>query len=181
MYTVGMTPKKDSKKIGRSTVQRLPKLKVKKPKKKLDPDDPRMLNLKKGKPFEKGFDPRRNLDGPPKNVDYIRKFVQELLDEEFTIPGDTEKGTKEKKVHLLRNMILGMALGNAAADHIALLQYGYGKIPDEIVFTVDDLKKIIDYLPPDMVERIAKGDNIVDIIIEVFTSYGFGSGEPKQP
>ena len=176
-----MALKKDIKKIGSKAAPKLPRPKIKKPKKKLAPDDPRMINLQKGKPFQKGFDPRRNLDGRPKDVDYLRAFVQELLDEEITVPANKETGIPERKVHLLRSMLLGMALGNAAADHIALLQYGYGKIPDEIVFTVDDLKKIIDYLPPDMVERIAKGDNIVNIIIEVFTNYGFGKGQSEQP
>ncbi len=176
-----MTPKKDNKKVGRQTVVILPKAKKKKEKQKLAPDNPRMLNLKKGKPFQKGFDPRRNLDGPPRTVDYIRKFVQEMMEEEVTIPANKKTGAQERKTNLLRNMILNMALGNAAADHVAILQYGYGKIPDEIIFTVDDLKKIIEYLPPDMVERVAKGDNIVDIIIEVFTNYGFGAGKPEQP
>lgn len=179
-----MAPKKDIKKVGRITEKKLSKppvlgLKRVKPKQKLAPDNPRMLNLKKGKPFQKGFDPRRNLDGPPRTVDYIRAFVQEMMDEEFVIPADAKKKREEIRINLLRHMLMNMILGNNAADHIAVLQYGYGKIPDEIVFSVEDLKKIVEYLPVDMVERLAKGANIVDLIIEVFTSYGFGSGEPK--
>lgn len=157
-------------KIGRSTAEKLPKIpKKKKEKKTLPPGDPRLENLKKGVPFKKGFDERRNLDGPPRDIDYLKKTIQDIFEEAV------DNQATGEKVKMLRAMILKMVFSNAAADHVALLQYGFGKVPDEIVFTMDDLKKVIEYLPDDMIQLLAKGENITDVLITFIKSHSDGA------
>ena len=52
------------------------------------PIDPRLANLKKGKPFKKGFDVRRNLRGVPKGTaefrTHMRKIAAELIGKDET-------------------------------------------------------------------------------------------------
>ena len=43
--------------------------------------DKRLANLKKGKAFTKGFDPRRNLKGVPKNAIEARKINRKIAAE----------------------------------------------------------------------------------------------------
>ncbi len=157
---------KNKKSKSTVAVERL--LKPQKPKKKLAPDDPRMLNLKKAVHFKKGFDPRRNLDGPIRNQAWLTKYIQALLDQK-TDAGNT----------YLSNMLLSMILSQSSGDHVAILQYGYGKIADEIVFSMDDIKKIIGHLPPDMIEKLAKGESISDILIQYITSHSDGTSSPE--
>lgn len=165
-----MATKKTKPTVGTKTDVKLPKhLRRTKPKQILAPDNPRMLNLKKGKPFQKGFDERRNLNGPPRDVDYLRKFIQDIFAE------DVKDEVSGKSINTLRLMILGMITSKAASDHVSLLQYGFGKVPDEIIFTTDDLKKIVDFLPDDMVQLLAKGENLTDVIIEFIKSHSDGA------
>ena len=135
----------------------------------MEPGDPRLENLKKGKPFQPGFDPRRNLDGPPKDVEYLKKFIQKIFEENIK-----NEATGED-VQMLRAMLLKMVFSNAASDHVALLQYGFGKVPDEIVFNLEDIKKIVEYLPDDMMQLLAKGENLTDVLITFIKSHGNGT------
>jgi len=45
------------------------------------PIDPRLANLKKGKPFVKGYDPRRRLSSVPKETVLIRERMRKLAAE----------------------------------------------------------------------------------------------------
>jgi len=45
------------------------------------PIDRRLANLKKGKPLKKGFDPRRNLKGVPRDTLLMRKHMRQIAAE----------------------------------------------------------------------------------------------------
>lgn len=45
------------------------------------PIDPRLANLKKGKPFKKGYDVRRNLKGVPKGTAEFRAHMRRIAAE----------------------------------------------------------------------------------------------------
>jgi hypothetical protein len=128
----------------------------------------------KGRPFE-GNDPatgkkdeRINRNGRPRTADALKKMVLDLFEEEGTDQATGAKAT------ILRAMLMQMALRGTPADRTELLNRGFGKVKDEIVFSLDDVRKIIDYLPPDFVDRLAKGEDLSDVLIAFITSRSSG-------
>ena len=154
-------------KSGRNTASKLPKKSKGKPR-------------GKGRPFEKDDpvtgkkDTRRNLKGRPKTSDELKKFVVGIFEEEGVnqITG--------QKISILRQMVLKMALDGTPADRIHLLDRGFGKVPDEVIVSYDDLQKIIDYLPQDMLERLAKGEPLGDVIISLVKARGDGQDSDSE-
>ena len=82
--------------------------------------------VKNLRPFKPG-DPRINRGGRPKSFDALRKEVQKILNEEFAYDE-----TSERTLSRLHAMIRGMSSGRNPGDHKTLLEYGYGKVKDEI-------------------------------------------------
>src|SRR5258707_8679104 len=130
--------------------------------------------MPKGVPFKKNDketgekDERINRKGRPRTADALKEMVLDVLDEEV------ENTTTHQKTRILRAMIAKMALGAAPADHTEILNRGFGKVPEGIAFTYGDLMKIIDHLPSDMIDRIAQGESINDVLIAFITSRGDG-------
>jgi hypothetical protein len=62
--------------------------------------DKRLENLKKRKPFVKGFDPRRNLKGVPKDSVAMRKHMRAIA-AELIGSGDTEMTRLDAALRLL--------------------------------------------------------------------------------
>jgi len=54
------------------------------------PIDPRLANLKKGKPFVKGYDPRRNMRAVPKETTLIRNKMRQIAAEVIGEGTETE-------------------------------------------------------------------------------------------
>lgn len=79
---------------------------------------------------------------------------------------------------ILRAMLLKMAINGTPADRSELLDRGFGKVPDELMLSMNDIKKIIEFLPPDMIQRLAKGESISDVIIQFITSHSDGTSSP---
>jgi hypothetical protein len=141
---------------------------------------------KKGKPRGKGRpfkgsdpvtgekDPRINLKGRPRVADELKKYILDMLEEEG------ENAITHQKITVLRQMILSMALGNSDAGKIHILDRAYGKVADEIIFSHDDVQKIFEYLPQDMLERIAKGESIGDVLVRWITTLGDGTNSNQQ-
>ena len=113
--------------------------------------------MPKGRPFVKG-DSRINRKGRPRTSDALRALVLDMLNE------------KKGKATRLQNMILDMAEGRNVIGKIEVLNRGYGKVADEVIFNTEDIRKIIDYLPDAFTERLAKGEPLGEVLIEFITS-----------
>jgi hypothetical protein len=145
-------------------------------KKKSSPADRgKKTRFKKNNPETGEKDPRINRKGRPRSSDELKKFVLDILEEEGTIPETGEKIT------VLRQMVLGMAIRGAGAEKIHILDRAFGKVPDEVVVSYDDLQKIIDYLPQDMLERLSKGESLGDVIVSLVKARGDGqNGDTEE-
>lgn len=75
------------------------------------------------RPFVKG-DPRINRMGRPKTHDELRALIQDIA---------ADPVGREEKMIRLELQIRGMMAGKNAADHIAILEHGWGKVPQKIV------------------------------------------------
>jgi hypothetical protein len=65
------------------------------------PIDPRLANLKKGKPFVKGYDPRRNMKSVPKETTLIREKMRKIAAE---IIGEGTKAEMSRFEAMLRQL-----------------------------------------------------------------------------
>jgi hypothetical protein len=135
----------------------------------------------RGKAFDKNDpktgekDPRINRKGRPRSSDELKKFVLDIFEEEG------ENRITGQKVTILRQMVLKMALDGTPSDRIHLMDRGFGKVPDEVIVSYDDLQKIIDYLPQDMLERLAKGESLGDVIVSLVKARGDGqNGDTEE-
>lgn len=149
-------------------------------KKQAKPGNPRIVEAGKKTRFrpnnpETGEkDERINRKGRPRTADALREMVLDIFNEE----GRTAEG---KKVTILRNMLLTMAMRGTPADRGELLNRGFGKVADEIVFTPSDVEKILDYLPPELIDALAKGETFSDVLIRFFTTYGASKEQTDRP
>ena len=78
------------------------------------PIDPRLANLKKGKPFVKGYDPRRNMKAVPKETTLIREKMRKLAAE---IIGEGTEAEQTRFEAMLRMMFTSR---NPAHNKLAL-------------------------------------------------------------
>jgi hypothetical protein len=130
--------------------------------------------FKKNNPETGERDERINRKGRPRSADELKDFVLAIFE---------EQGVNQltgKSVTVLRQMVLKMAIDGTPADRAELLNRGFGKVPDSIVFSYDDLQKIIDYLPQDMLERLAKGEGLGDVLVRYLTTIGDGKDRDQQ-
>lgn len=86
---------------------------------------------KPGKPFVKG-DKRINRKGRPKTFDKLRAMVQETLNGDLKIKKPTGETVETTR---LRLMLESMTTGGNPADHRLLLEYGFGKVKEEVDIT----------------------------------------------
>jgi hypothetical protein len=101
---------------------------------------PREYNFKPGNEyrFKSGYDPRRNYHGRPKDHDELRELIRDIASEE-----ETSNGEKYNRVYL---MIRQMFVSKQSADKVAILEHGWGKVPQPIQIdkmSDDDLRKFI--------------------------------------
>lgn len=87
-------------------------------------------------PFVKG-DRRINRRGRPKSFDALRKLAQEIVNEDLADSGLTR----------LQAMLMAMSTSRNPRDRELILQYGFGKVKDELEvigrMSDDDLRKAI--------------------------------------
>ena len=76
------------------------------------------------KPFKKGHDPRRNLNGRPKSFDEVRSLAQELAH-----AADPRCGTAIRKV------LESWRDSKEPTLQKAFVEYAFGKVPDKIEAT----------------------------------------------
>lgn len=78
--------------------------------------------------FVKG-DKRINRKGRPKTFDKLRAMVQETLNGDLKIKKPTGETVETTR---LRLMLESMTTGGNPADHRLLLEYGFGKVKEEV-------------------------------------------------
>jgi len=123
----------------------------------------------RGKPFEEGFDERRNTSGSkPRNMSLLRETILDILGEEMEVTDPLSgKAAKVTKIYWMLNK---MALGKNAADHADVLAYGFGKVPDETrnLSAIDDfIFNNMDLFTDGQIQRIQKGDDKTEILAEL--------------
>lgn len=84
-----------------------------------------------GKGFQKGADPRRNMNGRPRTYDALRKLALKVLEEQVTVK---DKATGEQFRMSRSEMILRKwaSSGNGIKEQNLFLA-AYGKAPEEII------------------------------------------------
>lgn len=91
-----------------------------------------MSNEKNLKPFKKGYDPRRNLRGVPKDTLRGRALVRKVGSELVTLKRRLEDGqTAEFEVTRAENMVREMYESKATADRVILLKCLWPGIVDK--------------------------------------------------
>jgi len=115
----------------------------------------------RGRPFVKG-DTRINRKGRPhvpKNIRELNETIDEVLEEQEEI----QKGIKIDKLRITINRLL---LSPNPAGAIYILDRRFGKVKDEVVISSDSIEQLLQYLPDDLLERIAQGEKVGDVIVE---------------
>lgn len=96
------------------------------------------------KPFEKGDDPRRNLNGRPKSFDQLRELFQEIAAEETTSRG--------KK--MTRARFIGITMSTNKKQMKDFLEFAFGKVPQAVTLGNDPENPLIPKLSDE--ERLAQ-------------------------
>ena len=123
----------------------------------------------RGKPFEKGFDERRNIKGSkPQTATLLKQMIMDMAGEEMEYL-DPYTG-KTEKVSAIYFMLRRMMLGKASADHTELLNRGFGKVADETrnLSEIDDfILNNMDLFTDGQILRIQQGEDKSAIVAEV--------------
>ena len=115
----------------------------------------------RGKPFVKG-DARINRKGRPhvpKNIRELNSVIDEIFEEQ-------EEIQKGKKIDKLRITINRLLLSPNPSGAIYILDRRFGKVKDEVVISSESIEQLLQYLPDDLLERIAQGEKIGDVLVE---------------
>ena len=88
------------------------------------------------KPFKKGKDPRRNMNGRPKSFDVLRKLAQRVAGQDAV----TKDGEILSRIEL---MFMAMSTSKNAADRRLFLEYAFGKVKDELEVKTDTIEVTI--------------------------------------
>ena len=126
----------------------------------------------KGKPFEKNNpktgekDLRINRKGPTRKFDALREMVLDVLTEELELK-NREAGTSQK-ITQLEVMIRDWIQSRDFNKQSKALEYGFGKVPDEIKHHFDEdefIKRHIDKFTDGELQRVQAGENGMDILL----------------
>ena len=74
------------------------------------------------KPFQKGTDPRRNLNGRPKTFKQLRALFVKIASEQLG----------ESDITRAEEMVRRILASDNPSDHALALKYGWGNVPDEL-------------------------------------------------
>jgi hypothetical protein len=77
--------------------------------------------------FKKGYDPRRNMKGMPKDAIAVRKMIRKLASELIT----TKEGGKSREVTRLQKLVLGMLGSDSPVDRVNILKALYPELFEE--------------------------------------------------
>jgi hypothetical protein len=115
-----------------------------------------------GKPFKKGYDPRRNLRGVPKEAIEMRKMLRKIAAELIKIRD--EGGNEYEVTRLYARARLAFSSRNPRELELILKAMYPGLLKDEV-----DLKSYnidLSNLTDHQLERIKKGDNLIDVLAD---------------
>ena len=132
--------------------------------------------MPRGKPFAKG-DKRINRKGRPhvpKSVRELNQAIDQIFEEEIIVK---ELGEVPVLTDTLRATIRKMIKSSNPAGPIYILDRRFGKVKDEVSITSEMLNDILDYLPDDLLERIAQGEKVGEILVEWIASISNGKGK----
>lgn len=85
----------------------------------------RARSLENLKPFNTGYDPRRNYHGRPKDIDQLRDMIRDIGQSEVEL----KDGNKVSRLYL---KAMEMFDSRDPRDNALILSYGWGKVPDEL-------------------------------------------------
>lgn len=123
----------------------------------------------KGKPFQKGFDPRRNLDGPPRKFDELREMVLNLFSETAEVKND--KGQTVGEITRLEAMFRRWLGSEDFYKQNKVVEIGYGKVPDELNVNTFDVNRFIqdniELFTDGQLQRLRAGESGEVILAEV--------------
>ena len=94
-----------------------------------------MANNENLKPFKKGKDPRRNMNGRPKSFDKLRKMALRVAGQDAA----EKDGEILSRVEL---MFMAMSTSKNAADRRLFLEYAFGKVKDEVDVNSKDIIEV---------------------------------------
>lgn len=84
------------------------------------------------KPFAKGFDPRRNLNGRPRNFDEVRALAQQLAHKK-----------EANGLEAITNVLAEWRESPEPSLQRAFVEYAFGKVPDKIEATGLENKTVL--------------------------------------
>lgn len=125
--------------------------------------NPNAAEAGKATRFKNGFDPRRNLKGPPRHFNELREMTLDIFTEI----------DEEKKKSRLEKMLRDWLDSNDYNKQRAAVEYGYGKVPDETrdLSIIDDfILENIDLFTDGQIIRIQQGESKAAIVAEVMRS-----------
>lgn len=120
-----------------------------------------------GKPFNKGYDPRRNLKGRPRKFDEFRALALDIAEQTATTKDGQTILWNGQEITFAEFVLLSWVTDKKYLDQFA--QIAYGKVPDEIKhhFDMDEfVRKYIKKFTDGQLERISKGENPLDVLAE---------------
>lgn len=79
--------------------------------------------------FKKGYDPRRNNKGAPKEATQVRKMIRNLAAEVINVG----KGKNSREVTRLQKLVLGMLSSDSPVDRVNILKALYPELFSENV------------------------------------------------
>ena len=128
----------------------------------------------RGKPFAQGEDPRRNVSGSkPRITRQLTDMVLDILGEELDIALDPKEPQKTQKMSTAYVMLRSMALGKNPADHIEVLNRGFGKVAEETrnLSLIDDfILNNMDLFTDGQIQRIQAGEDKSAILSELLST-----------
>jgi len=122
--------------------------------------------FKKRDPKTGEIDPRINTKGRPRKFDALREMVLDVLTEELELT-NRAAGTSQK-ITQLEFMIREWVLSRDFNKQSKALEYGFGKVPDEIKHHFDEdefIKRHIDKFTDGELQRVQQGENGMDILL----------------
>jgi hypothetical protein len=99
--------------------------------------------------FKSGYDSRRNYHGRPKDHDELRELIRDVASELST----------DAKYSRIYNKITRMFDSRDPRDSVAVIEHGWGKVPDKLELDDGKFQRYHEALDAFLLERKIKSDS----------------------